>query len=123
MTTALDLMEISGIDGVKNAILYSKAGDIIASSDPSFEAPPGNRQNFITALSSDCEKIAHIIGATKIIHITISRKNRENVILFSIGSHILGITKKAEAKRSSLIKEISRFMIEMKKRQNPNNKE
>lgn len=118
MPTALDLMEISKINGVKNTVLYNKAGNIVASSDATFSAPQVNIQNFISSLSSDCEEIAHIIGSTKIIHITISKKNRENVILFLIGGHILGIKKRAEANTSDLIKEINRFIIEMKKKQN-----
>lgn len=116
MATAFDLLEISEVKGVKDVILFNEEGVIVASSEHS---PGRNHQNFINGLISDCGNIAQLVGSSKIIHIIITKKNKENVILFIIGHHILGIAKEAEANTSCLIKEINKFMIEMKNRQNP----
>lgn len=119
MATALDLLEISQVKGVKDVILFNKEGTIVASSDHNPIKNQKNTQNFIINLISDCGNIATLVGSSRIIHIIISKKNRENIIAFIIGSHILGITKEAETDTSFLIKEVNRFMMEMKKRQTP----
>lgn len=105
MTTILDFVKITKLEGLKGFFLVKNDGTVVAHKGEDTESVSP-----VIALSGlNCIAIQTVLELEKFKYMIFSRSNKENVLIFPMRSYFLGIIKESDASTPDLIAEIKKF--------------
>lgn len=98
MEPILDLEKLSGIAGVKSYYIVKHDGSVVAAKE---EAVTEISQ-YLALTGMNGEAICSLLGKSQFNHMTLSRQNKESILIFPLEDHFLAIMKEPSASTADL---------------------